>query len=314
MIDEEMKLILAPMAGFSDQPFRRLCKKMGADEVVTELLSSNALVRDHKRTFKMAEIHQGERPASIQIFGRDPSIMAESAMLLEPLNPLFIDVNMGCPVKKVVKNGAGSALLENPKLAGEIVKKVVDAVKCPISVKIRTGKNAQNKTGFDTALAVADNGAKRITIHARTVAEHFSGEPDFEFVAKLRKRLSIELIGNGGINSYDDTINWIKKTGVDGLMIGRGAVGYPSIFKSIQNKENSRTVEELETIMLHISYMEEFYHPKQAIGPMVGHLMQYSKGIIDARKFRSDIASVGDYNELKKIAKEFFSRNLQKVA
>jgi tRNA-dihydrouridine synthase B len=189
MLNKNIKLILAPMAGFADHPFRRVCRRFGADEVVTELLSANALVRDNRKTMKMTELHPEEIPASMQIFGADPDVMAEAARIVEQPGSPFIDINMGCPVKKVVKTGAGAALLDNHPLAARIVKKVVDAVKTPVSVKIRTGKSRALKSGFELALAVAESGASRITVHARTVEDRFCGPVDYDFVAELNNRL-----------------------------------------------------------------------------------------------------------------------------
>ncbi len=316
MLNSGIRLMLAPMAGYSDQPFRRLCKLFGADEVITELISSNAIVRGNKRTFRMTELHEDEKPASVQIFGSDPDVMAEAARRVATSGCSFIDINMGCPAKKVVRNCAGSALLNDPDLAGRIVKKVVEAVEIPVSVKIRTGKNSKNKTGFDVALQAAQNGASRITIHARTVADMFTGPIDYEFVAKVRKHLpsTVELIGNGGIESLEDAKRWIELTCVDGLMIGRGAVGHPSIFRSIKNGEAHPPIEKLDTVIRHCEWMIEYYGPKYAIGPIRGHLMNYSKGFVSARKFRIEVGKIDSFEELKKTIELFFTKELESAA
>ncbi|MDH5541797.1 MAG: tRNA-dihydrouridine synthase family protein [Nitrospinota bacterium] len=313
LIKNDIKLILAPMAGFSDQPFRRLCIRNGADEVVTELLSSNALVRDNGKTLKMAEIHPEERPASIQIFGSDPEIMAEAARRVEELRPLFIDINMGCPARKVRKGGSGSALLENPARAGEIVKRVVEAVKTPVSVKIRTGKNQKDKRGFEVALEAVQNGASRITVHARSVEDMFSGPIDFSFVSELKKRVDVEIIGNGDIKSLKDAHNWLEMTGADGLMIGRGALGMPSIFKEIRAGREIRPQEELGTILQHCIWMEEFYG-SYGIGQMKGHLMHYLRGMSSAKKVRGLINNSKTFDEIKDIVKEFLGNKLENAA
>lgn len=311
---QDIRLILAPMAGFTDQPFRRLCRRFGADEVVTELLSANAIVRDNITTLQMAELHPDEKPASVQIFGSDPDVMAEAASKVEQTGCSFIDINMGCPVRKVVKNGGGSALLGNPILAAKIVRKVVDAVNIPVSVKLRTGKNSRSKTGFEIVLACADSGASRLTIHARTVSEGFSGPLDYDFVAEVRKRVTVEVIGNGGIKSLEEAKIWIDRTGVEGLMIGRGAIGHPSFFKSIHDGQEHALIEELDTVMLHCRWMEEHYGPDRALGPMRGHLIYYSKGFDTARKFRKEINRVKTFEELKEIVYGFFTRELENAA
>lgn len=298
------------MAGFSDQPFRRVARLFGADEVVTELISANALVRENKKTHGMAAIHEGERPASIQIFGSDPAVMAEAARRVEYLQPLFIDINMGCPAKKVTRNGAGSALLNDPKLAASIVKAVADAVKTPVSIKIRTGKHSESKTGLDVARLAADAGAKRITVHARTVADGFSGPIDYDAVALLRADLPhIELIGNGDIHSAADARRWLERTGVDGLMIGRGAVGHPSVFSAIKRGEPAPAVEDSATVLQHIAWMVEFFGARRCIGPLRGHMMYYSKGLADARRFRQEVTDLEDLQELKELVERFFNQN-----
>ena len=299
------------MAGFSDQPFRRLCMEFGADEVVTELVSANALVRDNKKTFDMIRIHDDERPASVQIFGSDPDIMAEAARRVEAVNPEFIDINMGCPARKIVKNGAGAALLENPKLAALIVKKVVDAVSAPVSIKIRTGKNAANKTGMETALRAADCGVSRITVHARTVSDGFSGDIDYRFVKELKESVKLEIIGNGDINSSADALHWLQETGCDGLMIGRGAVGRPSLFGAIRAGAEAPDCEETDTILKHCEWMEEQYGSKRALGPMRGHLMYYSRGISTARSFRREINDALSFEILKEVVRERFKSNIE---
>jgi len=307
MLNKNIKLILAPMAGFADHPFRRVCRRFGADEVVTELLSANALVRDNLKTMKMTELHPEEIPAVMQIFGADPDVMAEAARIVEQDGSPFIDINMGCPVKKVVKTGAGAALLDNHPLAARIVKKVVDAVKTPVSVKIRTGKTRALKSGFELALALADSGASRITVHARTVEDRFCGPVDYDFVAELKKRLNVEIIGNGGIESTADAEDWLERTGADGLMVGRGALGHPSLFRAIHAGEDAPPVETAETVLLHCELMEEYYDPERAIGPMRGHLMYYSKGCREAKQFREAVNHAETFDTLKDIVREFFS-------
>jgi len=307
-------LILAPMAGFSDQPFRRLAREFGADEVFSEMVSANALVREHPRTRNMMRLHANEKPATIQIFGADPEVMAEAALMAEATGCSFLDINMGCPARKIVKNGAGSALLDNPGLAAKIVKKVARAVKTPVSVKIRTGKNPQNKTGFNVALMAEDCGAKRISVHARSVADGFSGPVDYDFVAELKKRLSVEVIGNGGIKSPGDAREWINRTDCDGLLIGRGAIGRPSIFTAIKTGADKPGMEDCKIILRHCDLIERFYDEKRALGPMRGHLMYYSKGLQTAGKFRKEINNAQTFGELKRIIRKHFENQMESAA
>lgn len=302
------------MAGFTDQPFRLLAGEFGADEVFSEMVSANALVREHPRTRNMMRLHADEKPATIQIFGDDPEVMAEAALMAEAADCNFIDINMGCPARKIVKNGAGSALLENPQLAEKIVKKVARAVKTPVSVKIRTGKNPQNKTGFNVALMAENCGAKRISVHARSVACGFSGPVDYDFVAELKKRLSVEVIGNGGIKSLADAREWIKRTSCDGLLIGRGAIGRPSIFTAIKTGVDKPLMEASKTILRHCDLMERFYDEKRALGPMRGHLMHYSKGLQTAGRFRVEINNAQTFGELERIVRKHFEGSMENAA
>jgi len=307
------KLILAPMAGFSDQPFRRLARAFGADEVVTELISANALVRSNRKTRDMARLHPEERPAAIQIFGSDPAVMAEAARMVEEFQPLFMDLNMGCPAKKVTRNGAGAALLDDPQLAGEIVRRVVNAVKTPVSVKIRTGKYPANKTGLEVARLAAEHGAKRITLHARTVADGFSGPLDLDAAAHLKRTLDVEVIGNGNILTAQDARTWLERTGCDGLMIGRGAVGHPSVFREIREGRERAAAEDVETVLLHTEWMEAFYGQK-GVGPMRGHLMYYSKGLDEAKRFRRELVSAETFGQLRAIIARYFVKTAECAA
>ncbi len=300
------------MAGFTDYPFRRLAREFGADEVVTEMVSANAVVRNNRKTLKMLRLHDDERPASIQIFGSDPAVMAEAAKIVESFDPLFIDINMGCPVRKVVRNGAGSALLNNKETAVKIMKDVVDAVKTPVSVKIRTGKNAADKTGLDIALLAADCGVRRVAVHARTVADGFTGPVDYDFVALLKKRVDVEVIGNGGITSVEKAREWMDRTGCDGLMVGRGAIGRPLIFKAIRENKDYLPKEESVMVLRHIDLMEEFAGPG-GVGSMRGHLVHYSKGFDEARSFRKAVVSARSYNELRAVVVEYMDDNVEVV-
>jgi tRNA-dihydrouridine synthase B len=307
MLQHCPKLILAPMAGYSDYPFRKIAREFGADEVVTELVSANAIVRNNRKTIEMMRLREDERPASIQIFGSDPVIMAEAAKIVEEYNPLFIDINMGCPIRKIVRNGAGAALLENPGQTAKMVKAVVDAVKTPVSIKIRTGKNSASKTGLETAMLAADCGVSRITVHARTVADMFTGPVDYDSVAYLKKRLSVEIIGNGGITSIGGAKEWLKRTGCDGLMIGRGAVGHPSIFRAIREGIEELPKEEAETVLHHIDIVEK-HCGGAGFGPMRAHLIFYSKGYSSAKSFRNDAILAKSYDEMRNVVMEYMGK------
>ncbi|MBI3793674.1 MAG: tRNA-dihydrouridine synthase [Nitrospinae bacterium] len=313
MLKDCQKLILAPLAGYTDYPFRLLARENGADEVVTELVSANAIVRNNKKTLQIMRLYENERPASIQIFGSDPVVMGEAAVIAEQYSPLFIDINMGCPVRKVRSNGAGSALLDRPDIAGKIVKSVVDSVKkTPVSVKIRTGKSSENKSGLVVALLAEEFGATRITVHARTVLDGFNGPVDYDFVADLKKKVKVEVIGNGGITSLEQARTWLE-TGCDGLMIGRGAVGRPSIFHAIRAGMETFPPEKVETVIRHIDLVEQHLGQK-GMGPMRAHLVYYSKGFGNAKSFRREVLAARSFAEWRTVVTEYMEVNAENYA
>jgi len=228
-------IALAPMADYTDEPFSLICKEFGADLIFREMVSSEALVRGNKKTLAMAKITKSERPVILQIFGASPGVMAEAAKILEKeCKPDGIDINMGCPVRKIVGAGAGCELMRNPKLAVEIVVAVKSAVKIPVSVKMRLGwKKKDEILSFAPMIEAA--GADFITIHGRTRDEQYSGEADWEMIAREKSALKIPVIANGSIWSADDARRCLKITGADGVAIARGALGNPWIFKEIKN-------------------------------------------------------------------------------
>lgn len=230
-------LMLAPMAGFSDYAMRTVCHSLGAEYSVTEMVSAKAVVYGDKKTHMLARITEGEGPVALQLFGSEPSVLAEAAARLEsPLlgvTPVAIDINMGCPVNKIFTNGEGSALMRNPSLIYDIVRATVGAISLPCTVKMRLGVDRGSVNAVECALAAEEAGAALITVHGRTRVEMYSGDADMNEVAKVKKALHIPLIANGDIASAEDALNALSATGADGIMIGRGAVGNPFVFDEI---------------------------------------------------------------------------------
>ena len=232
-------IALAPMAGFSDYAMRRICFEYGAEYSVTEMVSAKATVYNDKKTLTLAKITRDEAPTAIQIFGSEPSVMAEAAGILSQFSgggalPVAIDINMGCPVHKIYSNGEGSALMKKPSLIYDITRAVADATPLPTTVKIRLGIDSEHINAVECALAIEEAGAVALTVHGRTRAQLYSGKADMEKVADVKKSVQIPVFANGDILSAEDGLRVLRDTGADGIMIGRGAVGNPFIFSEIR--------------------------------------------------------------------------------
>ncbi len=231
-------LILAPMAGVSDLPFRLLCREQGAGMVVMEMVSAKAILYKNKNTQELMRSDPAERPVSLQLFGSDPEIVSEIALQIEDRPFDILDFNMGCPVPKVVKNGEGSALMRNPKLAARIVRETVKKIHKPMTVKIRKGFNDQEVNAVELAKMLEDAGASAITVHGRTREQYYSGQADWEIIRKVKEAVSIPVIGNGDVTGPESACAMLRETGCDGIMIGRAARGNPWIFDRILKDEN----------------------------------------------------------------------------
>ena len=233
-VELENRYILAPMAGVSDLPFRLLCKEQGAGLVCMEMVSAKAIYYNNKNTDQLMEIHPDEGPVSLQLFGSDPKIMGEMAKRIEERPFSILDVNMGCPVPKVVNNHEGSALMKNPKLVEEIVTKTVKAIKKPVTIKIRKGFDEDNVNAVEIAKIAEASGAAAVAVHGRTRAQYYSGKADWDIISKVKQAVSIPVIGNGDIVDGISAKKMLDETGCDGLMIGRGVQGNPWIFREIK--------------------------------------------------------------------------------
>ncbi|MEE3354861.1 MAG: tRNA dihydrouridine synthase DusB, partial [Candidatus Weimeria sp.] len=232
-VELDNPLVLAPMAGVTDLPFRLLCKEMGAGLVCMEMISAKALYYKNKNTRDMLHIDPRELPVSLQLFGSDPDCIAEMAKEIEELPFAVLDINMGCPVPKVFGNGDGSALMKNPKLVAEIVEKTARAIKKPVTVKMRTGVDDQHINAPEIAHICEECGAAAVAVHGRTREQYYSGQADWNVIAQVKRRVKIPVIGNGDIRSARDVLEMKRITGCDGFMIGRGAEGNPWIFRQI---------------------------------------------------------------------------------
>lgn len=295
--------VLAPLAGITDGPFRRICFEMGASLAYSEMVSAKGLYYRSKNTAELLEILPGEGPVGFQIFGHEPEIMAWAARELESYPNVLIDINMGCPVPKVVKNGEGSALMKDPKLAYEVVKAVVSNSSKPVTVKIRSGFNDESRNAVEMAKVIEEAGASAVTVHGRTREQYYSGKADWGIIADVKSAVKIPVIGNGDCFDIDSAKRMMKETGCDGVMLARGTLGNPWIFKSDENGNSYiPTKEERKEIMIrHLTSLAELKGDKVAVREMRKHVGWYLKGQPNAASFRNLVNQIDDINELKKM-------------
>ena len=302
----ENNCILAPMAGVTDLPYRLICREMGAGLVCMEMVSAKAIYYNNKNTEELLKVHPGELPASLQLFGSDPEILAAMAARIEERPYSFIDLNMGCPVPKVVNNGEGSALMKNPKLVEKILTAMVKAVHKPVTVKIRKGFTEDHPNAVEIARIAEACGVQAIAVHGRTREQYYSGQADWEIIRKVKEAVKIPVIGNGDVDSPEKARLLLEQTGCDGVMIGRGAQGNPWIFQQtvhyLQTGEllpKPSNAQKREVILRHAAMEEEYKGEYTAVREMRRHLAWYSFGMPNSAKFRQTINQMETMEELK---------------
>ena len=303
--------ILAPMAGVTDLPFRLLCKEQGAGLLCMEMISAKALQYKNKNTKALLAIHPKEYPVSLQLFGSDPKIISEQAKRIEELPFQILDINMGCPVPKVVKNGEGSALMKNPKLVYEIVYQTARAIQKPVTVKIRKGFDYTCINAVEIAKIIEEAGGAAVAVHGRTREQYYSGKADWEIIRQVKEAVSIPVIGNGDVTSGEKALEMRERTGCDGVMIGRGAQGNPWIFHELLEYDRTGKLpprpskEQIkETMLRHARLQLEFKGEYLGIREMRKHVAWYTKGMEGSAKLRDDINKVESYAELESLLNE----------
>ncbi len=307
-------VILAPMAGVTDLPFRLLCRRKGAGLLCMEMVSAKAIYYNNRNTEALLEIHPEETPVSLQLFGSDPKLMGEMAKKIEARPFSILDINMGCPVPKVVNNGEGSALMKNPELAGEIMASVVKAIDKPVTVKIRKGFNDENVNAVELAKIAEDAGVAAIAVHGRTREQYYSGSADWDIIRQVKEAVSIPVIGNGDVTDCNSAKRLLEETGCDGIMIGRASRGNPWIFERIQSylatgvmPEPVSKEEMRQTILEHAKLMVQYKGEYMAIREMRKHVSWYTAGMKNSAAFRGKINTMETMEELTDSVNQLFA-------
>ncbi len=304
-VELKNKVFLSPMAGVTDLPFRLICKEQNCGMLYTEMINAKALCYDDENTKKMLKIEEEEHPVAVQIFGSDPEFMGRAAEIMNQYPNEILDINMGCPAPKVVKNGDGSALMKNPKLAEEVLKSVVKHSTKPVTLKIRKGWDDNSVNAIEIAKIAEASGISALAIHGRTREQYYSGKADWDIITDIKNAINIPVIGNGDVFTVEDARNMLDKTGCDAIMIGRGAQGNPWIFKRINHYMETGEIlpeptleEKIRIAKKHLNLAVEEHGEYVAVREMRKHIAWYLKGLKGSAKVRDEINKITSYEEV----------------
>lgn len=295
---------LAPMAGVADKAFRELCMDFGACYCVSEMVSSKGISYNSEKSAQLMELSEKEHPCAVQIFGNEPSTMAQAAQFALRYSPEIIDINMGCPAPKISSNGSGAALMKDPKLCGEIVKAVTKAVDIPVTVKIRKGFDDDNINAVKVAQICEENGASCITVHGRTKAQYYSGVCDLDIIRDVKRNVSVPVIGNGDVCDYQSAVKMYEYTGCDLVMVGRASLGNPWVFSNINAYFNGSQIvtptlnQKLDVMKKHIEKLCEYKGEYIGMRESRAHIPHYLKGFNGAAKFRNEACKVSTLSDM----------------
>ena len=305
-------LVLAPMAGITDLPFRVICRRLGCGMTVSEMVSAKGLLYKNVKTTEMLRIEDSERPTAIQLFGSVPAELAEAAQMVEASGADIIDFNMGCPVPKIVNNGEGSALMKNPQLAYEVLAAMVGAVKIPVTVKFRAGWDDKHRNAVEIALAAERAGVAAVAVHGRTRQQFYEGKADWSIIREVKQAVKVPVFGNGDIFTVADGLRMLAETGVDGLMIGRGADGNPWLFQQLKAALAGEPVPEAPTLDArldlaaeHLDMLIDFKGEHISVKEMRRHISAYLKGLPHAAEFRGRFHKVDTREEFRQLLAEY---------
>ncbi|MDX9860546.1 MAG: tRNA dihydrouridine synthase DusB [Rhodospirillales bacterium] len=317
----ETPVILAPMSGVSDMPFRRLVQHWGVDLTVSEMIASKAMVRAAQKSLRMADAGLERQPGAVQLAGCEPDVMAEAAKLNEDRGAAIIDINMGCPVKKVVNGDAGSALMRDEVLAGRILSAVVEAVAIPVTLKMRTGWNDANRNAPQLARIAEDAGIRCVTVHGRTRCQFYKGRADWRFIGEVKDAVTIPVIGNGDVETIDDAARLLAESGADGVMIGRGAYGRPWFPNQVRHflATGKRLpapplAKQLATMLEHYADMLDYYGVDAGVRIARKHIAWYSKGLPGSAEFRARVNQTADAAAVRGLVGDLYGPLIDRMA